>query len=351
MGQGKFSKKSEGHMDRPKKKTSLNTILLRILVVLLSLILVLLIVAALALNYFFGKISRYDEQETQPTETIEEFFETDETVEGQETVDPDSVEWQEVEVVEKEIINILLIGQDARPGETRARSDTMMLVTFNKAKKTITMTSFLRDLYVQIPGYADNKLNVTYVLGGMELLNDTLEKNFGVQVDGNVEVSFDRFAEVIDLLGGVDMELREDEANYINSNSGRYELQAGMQHLDGEQALLYSRIRKLDPDGDFSRTNRQRKVINALIEKFRNTKMTTLLGMLDDLLPMLTTDMTNAEILGYAKTLLPMLPGCTVVSQRVPEDGTYYLGMIRGMSVVVADMNAARKLMVETLTE
>lgn len=330
-----------------------------ILCIVLGLVLTAMIAGTVYANYLLNLMNRADDQ---PQETLSQ--EQIESLLNEETVEPDAsapvlegddVDWgnDQGTLIETSdnVVNILLIGQDARPGEIRARSDTMMLVTFNKAKKTITMTSFLRDLYVQIPGYADNKLNVTYVLGGMELLNDTLEKNFGVQVDGNVEVSFDRFAEVIDLLGGVDMELREDEANYINSNSGRYELQAGMQHLDGEQALLYSRIRKLDPDGDFSRTNRQRKVINALIEKFRNTKLTTLMGLLDDLLPMITTDLKNSEILDLAKDLFPMLADCTIVSQRVPADGTYYLAMINQQSCIVADMDAARQLLADTLSD
>jgi LCP family protein required for cell wall assembly len=265
----------------------------------------------------------------------------------------EDMDWgeNEGEIIEKadNVVNILLIGQDAREGEGRSRSDSMILVTFNKDTKTITMTSFLRDMYVKIPGYQDNKLNATYVFGGMPLLNQTLEQNFGVQVDGNVEVDFSHFAEVIDLLGGVDLELRYDEAATINNATGRLVLGTGMMHLDGEQALVYSRIRSLDADADFSRTNRQRKVINALIEKFRNTKLTTLLGLVDDLLPMITTDMSNGEIIELAYELFPMLADCTIVSQRVPADGAYELKTVRDMSCIVAEMDAARQLLKETL--
>ena len=248
------------------------------------------------------------------------------------------------------IVNILLIGQDARPGWGRSRSDSMILCTFDKEKKTITMTSFLRDLYVQIPGYQNNRINTAYPAGGMELLNETLAQNFGVHVDANVEVDFSHFVDVIDLLGGVDLELRSDEANYINSNT-KGSLVAGMQHLNGKQALYYSRIRYLDADADFSRTNRQRKVISALIEKFRDSKLTTLLGLLDDLLPMVTTDMTNKEMISLATELFPMLADCTVVSQRIPQDDTYHLAMIRGMSVIVADMDAQREFLKNTLAD
>lgn len=328
-----------------------------ILCVVLGLVLTAMIAGTVYANYLLNLMNRTDDgpQETLSQEQIENLL-NEETVapdENATVLDENDVNWGNdnsnlIETSEN-VVNILLIGQDARPGEPRSRSDTMMLVTFNKEQKTITMTSFLRDLYVQIPGYADNKLNVPYLLGGMELLNDTLEQNFGVQVDGNVELSFDSFAEVIDLLGGLDMELREDEADYINMDLNRYELEGGMQHLDGEQALIYARIRKLDPDGDFSRTNRQRKVISTLIEKFRNTKLTTLMSLLDDVLPMITTDLSNSEILDLAKDLFPMLADCTIVSQRVPADGSYYLAMINQQSCIVADMDAARELLAQTM--
>ena len=251
---------------------------------------------------------------------------------------------------QQRVVNILLIGQDARPGWGRSRSDSMILCTFDKEKKTITMTSFLRDLYVQIPGYQNNRINAAYPAGGMELLNETLVQNFGVHVDGNVEVDFSHFVDVIDLLGGVDIELRSDEAHYINSNT-KGSLTEGMQHLNGKQALYYSRIRYLDADADFSRTNRQRKVISALIEKFRDSKLTTLLGLLDDLLPMVTTDMSNKEMISLATDLFPMLADCTIVSQRIPQDDTYHLAMIRGMSVIVADMDAQREFLKNTLAD
>lgn len=332
-------------------------VFLTVLCILLGLILVAGIGVTMYANYLSNLVIRDPGvQETLSQEEIDELMK-------EETVAPDAstapvmkeedMNWgkNEGEVIEASdnIVNILLIGQDARPGEGRSRSDTMILVTFNKEEKTITMTSFLRDLYVKIPGYMDNKMNATYVFGGMDLLNQTLEQNFGVQVDGNVEVNFSRFADVIDLLGGVDLELRADEAGVVNFATGRYVLGAGMMHLDGEQALHYSRIRVLDSDGDFSRTNRQRKLINALIEKFRNTKLTTLMGLLDDLLPMIATDMSNAEILDLAKDLFPMLSECTIVSQRIPADDTYELKTVRGMSCVVADMDAARELLKETL--
>lgn len=342
----------------PNKKKSVR-VLLTVLCVVLGIVLAGLIAGTVYFNVLAGKIGRVDGPvETYSEEQLQEMLKEDDDEENTAPeMDGDDVNWGsgEGQTIEKSenIINILLIGQDAREGWGRSRSDTMMLVTLNTKEKTITLTSFLRDLYVKIPGYKDNKMNATYVFGGMELLNQTLEQNFGVQVDGNVEVDFSRFADVIDLLGGVDIELRYDEAMYINAKLAKKgissSLTAGMHTLNGDQALWYSRIRYLDADADFSRTNRQRKVINSLIEKFRDAKLTTLLGLLDELLPMIATDMTNSEIIDYATDLFPMLADCTIISQRIPADNTYTQRSIDGMSCIVADMDAARKLLEETI--
>ena len=94
---------------------------------------------------------------------------------------------------DKDIVNLLLIGQDRREGQDRQRADSMIMVTLNKKTKQISMTSFMRDLYVQIPGYSDNRINATYAFGGMDLLDSTLNTNFGVEIAGNVEVDFGEF--------------------------------------------------------------------------------------------------------------------------------------------------------------
>ena len=252
-------------------------------------------------------------------------------------------------VKEERVINILLIGQDRRAGETRARSDAMILCTFHTGSNTLTMTSFLRDLWVQIPGYGDNKLNAAYVAGGMKLLNETLEKNFGVHIDGNVEVDFQQFTQIIDMLGGIEIELRADEAKYLNRALNSKDLTSGVQTLNGQQALCYARIRSLDSDGDFSRTGRQRKVLEALICKYRGAGVKTALTLLDDILPMVTTDMTKVQIVEYCWDLLPMLSTMKIVSQRIPAEGTYTTPVIRNMSVLLADMDAARKMLRHTL--
>ena len=246
------------------------------------------------------------------------------------------------------IVNILLIGQDRREGEETARSDSMILCTYHRKTGNVTMTSFLRDLYVPIPGHHDNRINAAYSEGGAPLLDRTLRENFDLHIDGNIEVDFSQFSQIIDLLGGVQLELREDEAAEINKETGSG-LSAGVQVLNGEQALTYARIRKLDADGDFSRTSRQRKLMNALLGSYRNIKWKDLLPLIDELLPLISTDMNYGKLVLLAMEILPKLSDAQVASQRIPADGTFTDEKIDGMAVLCADLEANRQLLRETL--
>ncbi len=247
-----------------------------------------------------------------------------------------------------DLLNILLIGQDAREGDAQARSDSMILCSYNKKTHQLTMTSFLRDLYVEIPGHGSNRINAAYSFGGTGLLKQTLEHNFGLYIDGSVEVDFRHFAEIIDHFGGVEIQLREDEAQVINSQTGS-NLTEGLQTLDGAQALTYSRIRNLDMDGDFSRTDRQRKVIHALLDSFRDIRITEMTGILNDLLPMLTTDLNPGKILLCALDIVPHLAAMETSSQRIPAEGTFTDQTVDNMAVLVADMAAQRRFLHSTL--
>lgn len=329
-----------------------------VLCVVLGILLALLLGITVFAHSLLNKINYVgpDEQETMSSDEIRDFLE-DEREEDGDATDPemneDEVDWGDANVqiaTGDDVVNILLIGQDRRSGETRTRSDSMILCTFNTKTKTLTLTSFMRDLYVRIPGYGSSRLNHSYAWGGMKLLNETLEYNFGIHVDGNVEVDFTRFSQLVDLLGGVEIELRSDEANLINSSCGG-SLKAGICQLDGEEALCYARIRKLDGQGDFGRTNRQRKVISSLLTKFKDSSLTTILNLLNQALPMITTDLTQSQIVGYVTELFPLLTSTTIVSQRVPADGMYSSKSIDGMAVLVADMDATRQMLLDTLGE
>ena len=247
-----------------------------------------------------------------------------------------------------DLLNILLVGQDAREGEEQARSDSMILCTYNKSTQELTMTSFLRDLYVPIPGHGSNRINAAYAFGGTSLLKKTIDQNFAVAIDGCIEVDFAHFAEIIDQLGGVQIELRQDEANVINQQAGS-SLTEGVQQLDGFQALTYSRIRNLDPDGDVSRTNRQRKLINAVVDSLRSVSLREMTPLIGKILPMLTTDLNRGQLFLYALDILPHLSDMQIRSQKIPADGTFSDKTIDGMSVLVADMDAQRQHLHNTL--
>lgn len=245
-------------------------------------------------------------------------------------------------------IHILLIGQDRRESETASRADSILLCSFLPDSGKIIMTSFLRDLYVPIPGHTDNRLNAAYAHGGMPLLKQTLEEAFLLSIDGCVAVDFSQFAQILDVLGGVTIDLRQDEADAINA-AVKGSLTEGEQLLNGEQALAYTRIRNLDEDGDFSRTFRQRKVISALLGSYRGASLFTVLSVLPEILPMLSTDMEKKQVIATVLQLLPTLYGSTVTSQTIPAQGQYTDSTIRGMSVLTADLEALQKDLADTL--
>ena len=333
--------------EQKKRKVGCCVILLVILLLVASLIMGL---AAYGYNSVLGKINRVDgTEETLSQAEIEAIEnETDPWEEGYE--EHDGVLDENAELLEKgdHIINILLIGQDRRPGETRARSDSMVLCTIDTQEKTLVMTSFLRDLYVDIPdwngrSYLDNRLNACYAFGGMGMLDLALEKNFGVQVDHNLEVDFSGFSEIIKIFGGVTINLTKAEANYMGQG-----LKEGSNFLTPEQALQYSRIRYLD--SDFGRTNRQRNVLTALFNSIKTMNADQLSKLINNILPMITTDMTNADITGYMVKLVPILPELEITTQHIPASGTYQSCYVRGMAVLVPDLEANRAILQETLS-
>lgn len=328
-------------------------VLMKLLCLALGLILAAMLLLTAGFRYLLGQI-RYTQSApslsqdaniplpSSPVEAVTEFL------------DPRDVNWQQLgsDLTKKErsIVNILLIGQDRRENDTFSRSDTMILCTFNKSTEQLTMTSFLRDLYVPIPGHGSDRINAAYAYGGSDLLKQTLTENFGIQIDGTIEVDFSQFAGVVDALGGVEITLRQDEAQVINQETGS-SLTEGTHLLTGAETLAYSRIRSLDVDGDFSRTSRQRNVLSALVARYKDAGFSTLLTLLKQILPMTSTDMTESRLLLLALELFPTLTDLQLTSQSIPAPGTYTDKTINGMAVLVADMDAARALLQKTAAE
>ncbi len=243
----------------------------------------------------------------------------------------------------KDIINILVIGQSARAGEAAEDyrlADTMILATVNKTKKTLTLTSFLRDTYVQLPAFkrpsGKSRINVCYHLGylwgdvggAMQKTNECLKTNFGIEVDYDVEVDFEGFIKIVDMLDGVEMELTEAEADYLNKDKlyVYYEVEPGLQRLDGMAALSYARMRKANGDGDsdIKRTGRQRELITAILNKLKTRSFSQLQELANAALPMVTTNMTNDEIITCMWEILPILGDLTIETGTCPVKSTYW---------------------------
>ena len=340
--------------EKAAKKVRWQKIALSILCGFLALVLFVMIFATVYIEYLFGRIGRVDPYEdgtnppgwTMPEDSVDPDFSgpvVDATDVEHNTVPPHLIQ----DANSDGYINILLVGQDRRPGEGRQRSDSMILCSFNVEKEKFSMISFLRDTYVYIPGWGSEKLNAAYAHGGFKCLNETLAVNFGVAVDAGVEVDFSGFEQIIDLLGGVSINITQKEADYMRTNWG-IDLPAGNNRLNGNQALYYSRIRKLDMDA--KRAERQRKVLTSLINEYKNKSIPEMLDILDDVLPMVTTTMSNQEIVGYAMEIFPMLSKTEIKNQQIPAAGTYTdMTVGKVTATKVADMEANRQILRDLL--
>lgn len=279
---------------------------------------------------------------TQPLETVAE---TEETV-------PPTTELPYTPSG-KDIINVMLVGQSYREDEQNYLSDSNILVTINKATKTVTLTSFLRDTYVDLADYnfngvkkgcGFNKINTAYALGyswggtagAMHLMNETIKLNFGTEVDYNVEVDFEGFINAINVIGTIPMDLTEDEANYINKTLNKalgydaydyravYEDGSTTTYMSGWECLTYARMRHANAaDSDFNRSERQRKLISAILNVIKGSDLKTLMNFAETILQQITTNMTDDEIMTCMWEVLPLLADLKIEGRQVPTEGSY----------------------------
>ncbi|MBQ4644755.1 MAG: LCP family protein [Clostridia bacterium] len=253
-------------------------------------------------------------------------------------------------------INVLLIGIDARENEEASRSDTMMLVTLDKKNKQIKLTSFLRDSYVEIAGTNSwNKLNAAYFRGGVQTLSDTLELNFKVDIQYYAIVDFEIFQTIVDELGGIRVDVTERES-YYTYHSGSVNVPVRIPAgedvlLNGEQALWYSRIRYLD--SDFKRTERQRKVIKAIVDKASTMSLTKLYSLAEAIVPLVKTNMSTNQILSLGITAFKnKMYKYPIVQHSIPADGTWYDKNVPGVGAsLVMNMEENQALLHSFLQE
>lgn len=236
--------------------------------------------------------------------------------------------------ISEKAFNIMVVSVDSREDDFDGRTDSMILVHVNPETKKIVTTSFLRDMYMDIPGHGGNRLNAAYVFGGPDFLLGTIKENFGIEIDHYVTLNFWLAIDIFDDLGGVDIEITEQEIEIMNDYMEEHNRimnkpqgtdylsaeDAGMAHLNGNQTLAYARIRYIGTD--FARASRQRQIISICIDKLKHMNVKEINALLEKYLPTVQTNLTEQD----AMTLLFMSLGLndyTKKSYVIPMEDTW----------------------------
>ena len=271
--------------NKPKKRSSAGSKAKNVFRAVVALILVLVIGAGCIVGSAMGKINYDDNRKNQYVDRAELAHSAS-------------------------VTNILLLGVDARDpkDDSASRADSMMLISIDKAHNCIKMISFLRDTWVYIPS-ADKKqrLNAACSYDGYNGVVDTIEYNFGIDIDGYVVADFEMFKVLVDSIGGVEVEVTEKEAKEVTSHKKRYgnvKLDVGKYKLTGEQALAYCRIRKIDTD--FMRAYRQRTVMQSILKGIKSSSPVKLAVMATKAAPYIQTNLSKAKIISASIKALPI---------------------------------------------
>ena len=202
-----------------------------------------------------------------------------------------------VEEVLKGYTNIALLGLDAQDATfTNSRSDCIMIISINNDTKEVKIASVYRDTYLNIDGHGLDKVTHAYAFGKAPLALSAINKNLDLDITEYITIDFDSVINIVDAMGGVEITVTSAEAGQIPGISG-----AGTYNLTGTQALAYGRIRKIDTD--YARTERMRNVVIKVFEKAKKLSLTQLNSLIDQLLPEVTTNISQTEILSYASKI------------------------------------------------
>ena len=284
----------------------------KIILTLITLLITIIVICAIAIGIIFKSITSKVEREE-----IDRTYVT-------------STEHTPVKE-EENVINILLLGTDKYDSDTLTASDATMILTLDTVNKRIKLCSIMRDTYVEVPGQDPCNINDVIIKGGPELTLKTINTNFNLQIDKFVQVNLNSLPKIIDILGGVEINVTEEEVPYINSlvnsidsNNGTSNpgiTSAGLQTLNGTQASAYSRIRST-AGRDYKRTERQRDVLSSLYAKFKTASISQLTDLMNNILPLVSTNITDSEILSILGKVLTM--GVSEIEQsRFPLDGQH----------------------------
>ena len=264
-------------------------------------------------------------------------------------VDPKakSVKIAEADQKDDEVYNVLLVGTDSRdPNSDMGRSDSMMLVSFNKKENKSTVVSFLRDSLVDIDGYGKSRLGHTYAYGEVGLTINTINKTYDLDIQNYITINFENLVGIIDEIGGVKVYISEEEAEYYRQN-GMPDIQSGDVILTGSQALAHARNRTLG--SDFERTRRQRSVMYGIYRKVMEDKdPSSILSLINYCMNQVETNMSVTEIYDMAKDVLAV-DNLKMQQASLPQDGTYTDITYEGMAVLEIDFDANKKFLEELL--
>ena len=344
-----------------KKKT--------ILITVVSIVLTLALIAGVVIALFFsytGKLNRNPDTKVNsgaaPTD-ISQLVSKPDTIskEDQEAKLKEMLSKRQQPITNDNVMNILIVGEDLRDtasGE-RGNTDVQLLVSINKEKKKIVLASFLRDQYININGYGMGRLNTAYWHNGIPLLKDTIAQFYNVKIDRYILVNFYSFMDVVEAIGGVDMDVNADEFAVINEAvrehnyylknppTKDYVKQQGKQHLNGNQALAYARIREGCGD-DYGRTERQREMLTAVIAKVRNLGLIELDSLINKVAPQVTTDITDGEIASLILNASE-IAGYKVCQVQMPHYPYFTEEVINQMAVLVPDYDKCCTLLLDMI--
>ncbi|MDE6150169.1 MAG: LCP family protein [Ruminococcus sp.] len=357
---GKLLRGKDGKPLTGKQKT------IRILVIIVAVVLILCLIGYCVFHFYYSLFGRYHGERNNG-----EYIYNDSDYTG----DPDTMTPEEAEAAlkkqlegqaaelmkDKDVMNILLIGEDLRDteDEERGNTDVMMMISLNKKNKTITMTSFMRDAWVYIDGYGQAKLNAAYWVDGPELLKSTLQDYYGVSIDRYVIVNFNSFIDIIDALDGIDMEVTDEEAegmkapmaeqnNILGNKKGTdYLSKGGKLRLNGNQALAFARLRYVG-NADYERTERQRRVIAEIIKEAKNLSLVEINSLVKKIFPDVKLDIKESEMAALLLNCFDYM-NYDIQELRIPADDMFSEQIINGLSVLCPDFTANTRKIIETV--